>query len=93
MTIIRTKEYQSELLVILKHIANDKISASKAFKKELNEHIDNIPDFPYKYRKSIYFNDENIRDMIFKKYTINYEIDLNKNTIFIFSIFNKNKPL
>jgi len=29
--------------------------------------------------------------MIFKKYTINYEIDLNKNTIFIFSIFNENQ--
>jgi hypothetical protein len=29
--------------------------------------------------------------MIFKKYTINYEIDLNKNTIFIFTIFNQNK--
>ena len=30
--------------------------------------------------------------MIFKKYTINYEIDLNENTIFVLSIFNKNKP-
>ena len=31
--------------------------------------------------------------MTFKTYTVNYEIDLNKNTIFILSIFNKNKPL
>ncbi|RLA76117.1 MAG: type II toxin-antitoxin system RelE/ParE family toxin [Epsilonproteobacteria bacterium] len=77
---------------MLKHIANDKITASKEFKQDLNKQIADIPNFPYKYRKSIYFNDENIRDMIFKKYTINYEIDLNQNTIFIFSIFNKNKP-
>ncbi len=91
MIITRTDEYQKELLIILKYIAKDKITASKKFKKELNEQIDKIPNFPYKYRKSIYFNDENVRDMIFKKYTINYEIDLNKNTIFIFSIFNKNK--
>ena len=93
MTITRTQEYQKELLVILKHIADNKITASRKFKKDLNEQIDKIPNFPYKSRKSIYFNDENARDMIFKKYTINYEIDLNKNTIFILSIFNNNKPV
>jgi len=92
MIIQRTEEYQKELLIILKHIANDKITASRKFKKDLNEQIANIPNFPFKYRKSIYFNNENVRDMICKKYTINYEIDLNKNTIFILSIFNKNKP-
>ena len=92
MILARTEEYQKELLIILKHIANDKITASKKFKNDLNEQLANIPNFPYKHRKSIYFNNENIRDMIFKKYTINYEINLSKNTIFIFSIFNKNKP-
>jgi plasmid stabilization system protein ParE len=92
MTIIRTEEYQKELLAILKHIAKDKITASREFKKDLNIQISKIPEFPYKYRQSFYFEDENIRDMIFKSYTINYEIDLNKNTIFIFSIFNQNKP-
>ena len=50
MLITRTEKYQKELLVILKYIANDKITAN---------------------RKSIYFDDENVRDMIFKKYTIN----------------------
>lgn len=92
MKIIRTQEYQKELLVILKHIAKDKITASKKFKEDLNKQINKIPDFPYKYRRSYYFDDDNIRDMTFKAYTINYEIDLNKNTIFILSIFNMNKP-
>jgi len=92
MTIIRTEEYQKELLVILKYIAKDKITASRKFKKDLNIQISKIPEFPYKYRQSFYFEDENIRDMIFKSYTINYEIDLNKNTIFMLSIFNQNKP-
>ena len=92
MKITRTQAYQSELLEILKCIANDKISASKIFRTELNKQTKNIPTFPYKYRKSIYFNDENIRDMTFKKYTVNYEVDLNENTIFLFSIFKKNKP-
>jgi len=92
MTITRTEEYQKELLIILKYIANDKITASRKFKTDLNKQIAKIPNFPYKYRQSIYFNDENVRDMIFKRYTINYEIDLNKNIIFIFSQFNENQP-
>lgn len=92
MKIVKTEAYQNELLEILKHIADDKVEASKKFKNELNIQIGKIPDFPYKYRKSIYFDDENVRDMIFKKYTINYEIDLEKKTITILSIFNQNKP-
>jgi plasmid stabilization system protein ParE len=92
MKILRTQEYQKELLAILEHIADDKISASKKFRVDLNQQIDALLDFPYKYRVSIYFENENIRDMIFKKYTVIYELDLNKNTIFILSIFNKNKP-
>ena len=92
MKISRRDEYKSELQEILKFIANDKISASKNFKQELDKQISHIPNFPYKHRRSIYFNDDTVRDMIFRGYTINYEIDLDKNTIFIFSIFNKNKP-
>ena len=91
MKIIRTEEYQKELLIILKYIAKDKISVSRKFNQDLNIKINQIPTFPYKYRASYYFDDERIRDMIFKTYTINYEIDLNKNSIFIFSIFNQNK--
>lgn len=92
MKISRTEEYLKELFTILKHIADDKITASKKFKTDLNKQIISLTNFPYKHRTSIYFDNENIRDMIFKKYTINYEVDLNKNTIFILSIFNENKP-
>ena len=53
MKIIRTEEYQKELLIILKHIAKDKITASRKFKQDLNIHINQIPNFPYKYRPSL----------------------------------------
>ena len=33
MLIIRTEEYQKELITILRHIANDNITASREFKK------------------------------------------------------------
>ena len=92
MKIIRSRKFQINLLVILGHISKDKVSASRNFQKELDKSIRNIPNFPYKYKKSIYFNDNNIRDLIVKKYTINYEINLEDNTIEILNIFNQNKP-
>jgi len=92
MQIIRSRKYQIRLLRILQHIAKDKASASRTFQKELDTHIKNIPDFPYKYRQSIYFDTENVRDMVYKKYTINYEVNLENNSIEILDIFNQNKP-
>ena len=81
MVIKKTELYQAELFAILQHIANDKMTASREFSLKIDRLIKDIPDFPYKHRQSIYFNNENVRDLIIQKYTI-----------FILSIFNKNKP-
>ena len=91
MQIFRTRLYKTQLLNILKYIAKDKVSASENFHNELNEQIKNLIHFPKKYRQSIYSDDENVRDMVFKKYTIQYKIYTNKITIL--RIFNKNKLL
>ena len=92
MQIFRTKLYKTQLQAILKYIAKDKISASEKFHNELNEQIENLIYFPKKYRQSFYSNDESVRDMIFKKYTIIYKIDLELNRIVVLDIFNRNKP-
>jgi len=47
MKIIRSRKFQINLLVTLQHIAEDKVSASKNFQKELDKLIKNIPNFPY----------------------------------------------
>jgi hypothetical protein len=52
-----------------------------------------LPNFPYRFRKSFYFDDEKDRDMTFKGYTVVYEVNLDDNTIVILNIFQKNKPL
>ncbi len=90
MQIFRTRLYKTKLLNILKHIAKDKISASEKFHNNLNEQIENLIHSPLKCRQSIYANDEKIRDMVFKKYTIQFKIYEHK--ISILNIFNKNKP-
>jgi len=92
MQIKRSKKYEIQLFQILDYIAKDKLSASKKFSNELEKRIYSLIDNPFSCRKSIYFDDENIRDLIYKGYTINYRVNLDKQTIEILSIFNKNQP-
>jgi plasmid stabilization system protein ParE len=84
-------KFKRNFQTILEYIAKDKITASKNLKKELFKQIKNIPNFPYKYRKSFYFEDENVRDIIFKGYTVVYEVNINKGLIVVLDIFNQNK--
>ena len=91
MEIRRTKLFKEQFKVILENIAKDKVSAMSRFKKELNDRIDDLPNMPKKYRKSLYYDDENVRDMIFRGYTIIYKID--KKHITIVEIFHNNLPV
>ena len=84
-------KFKRNFQTILEHITKDKITASKNFKKGLFKQIKNLSNFPYKYRKSFYFEDENIRDMTFKGYTIVYEINIDEDLIVVLNIFNQNK--
>ncbi|PHS57775.1 MAG: plasmid stabilization protein [Sulfurimonas sp.] len=93
MQIKLDRKFEINFNIIFEYIAKDKFSASKKFRKKLFEQIKNLPNFPYKFRKLYYFDDEKVIDMTFKGYTIIYEVDLNNNTIVILNIFQKNKPL
>lgn len=85
MTIERKPKYIYGLMNILTYIKNDKPLAAKKFENRLNEQICNLIDFPLKHRKSIYFDDENYRDLIYHGYTIVYKIENEK--ILILDIF------
>ena len=69
------------------HISKESLSAARKFRTELKIKIEKIPYFPYKYRQSFHYSDKNIRDYIFKGYTIPYLIDEEKDTIIIMDIF------
>ena len=64
----------------ISYIARDKPIAAKKFKLDLIKHLKKDLQFPYNYKKSIYFEDESIRDYVFKGYTIVYRI-LNESEI------------
>jgi len=92
MKIIYNPIFENELIHIVNYIEEDKPSASVNFALELEKLILDIPLFPFKYKPSTYFNDKNVRDMTYKKHTIVYEVNLDKNTVEILKIFNQNKP-
>lgn len=88
MNIVRSQAYTKALQETIRVISRDSKNRALNFKSELDTHIDNLDNMPFKFRKSIYFNDENMRDLIFKGYTVVYKIDLDKNRITIIGIRN-----
>jgi len=85
MDILYKASFSSSLDAILDFIAQDSLNRAIKFNQQLHKHINNIPDMPYKYRKSFYHDSDDIRDMVFKDYTIPYMI--NENNIAILDIF------
>jgi plasmid stabilization system protein ParE len=58
----------------IKFISIDSPKRARKFKSDLFKRIKEIPANPYRYRKSIYFEEGTIRDLIFKGYTIVFRI-------------------
>jgi plasmid stabilization system protein ParE len=64
------------------YIAKDSPSRARKFNMDVLKEVKNIHPNPYRFRKSTYFEDKTIRDLIFKGYTIVYKI--NEETIEVF---------
>ena len=78
MQIIRDSNYISNLDYILDFIAKDSFNKAFVFLNKLDHKINTIAEMPYKSRKSLYYQNDEIRDYIFKGYTIPYLIDNDK---------------
>jgi plasmid stabilization system protein ParE len=92
MQIIKDDIYLDNLEVLLQYVSNENgVVRARSFNSQINKIVKNIPNFPYKYRKSYYYDDENIRDCIFKGYTIPYLVDNENNLIVILDIFKWSK--
>lgn len=86
MKILKREQFNEELKEILYFIAKDSKANAKKFKNILFQKLQNLGFMPYKFRKSIFFNDENIRDFIFKGYIIAYSVNEAKETIILIGI-------
>jgi plasmid stabilization system protein ParE len=75
MKVLFKTTFVSRLEKQLDFIALDSPANARRFKNDVLKMIAKLPSNPLKCRKSIWFDDQNIRDLIFKGYTIVYRID------------------
>ena len=79
-----SKSFRDKLNDQVTFIAKDKPSAARKFKSEIIKRIKEIPKMPFKNRKSIFYDREDIRDLIYKGYIIVYKINDREKTIEVF---------
>ena len=89
MVIEYKPKFERELKIIFDFIAKDSLSRAREFRNELIAKIERTAQTPFICRKSINFNDESIRDLIFKGYVIPYLID--DEVIYILGIYKANE--
>ena len=68
----------------VRYISKDKPISSRKFKNELIKNLKKDLKSPYHFKKSGYYDDENIRDYVFKGYTSVYKIDIIQDVIIVF---------
>ena len=83
MLIEKSKKFDDDLESVLDRIVLDSLNAALGLVDELEESLKTLPHMPYKFRKSIYFDNEDIRDYIYKGYVIPYFIDMDMDKIIL----------
>ena len=89
MQILCTNIFENQLKNILEKFAKEDISATKNFKIYLDTVILNIPTKAQKYKESLYFDNENIRDVEHQGFIIPFLIDEEKDTYLVLGIVEK----
>lgn len=89
VNILTSKLYESQLKDILDLLITDNYQAAKKFKMYLDTIIVNMPTKEKKYKKSIYFDNENIKDIEFQGCTIIFLVDKSNSSYIILGITKK----
>ena len=82
MKIIYKETFVVRLEKQLKYISENSPKSAKKLKTEFIQRIKTIPKNPYLFRKSIYFENDSVRDLIHKGFTIVFRINENQIEIF-----------
>jgi len=89
MKILTSTLYEKQLKDILDLIAQENPKYAKDFKTYLDAIILNIPTKEKKYKKSFYFDDEDIKDIPFQGCTIVFYVDKSNTSYIILGITSK----
>lgn len=90
MKVTKSLRFDEELESIVDFISEDSPRRALRFYDELLSKLESIPSNPYRYRKRPKIDDKNIREVIFKGYTIPFYVDTNHDVIVILGIFSAN---
>ncbi len=90
MKLEKLARFNEELEKIVLFIAEDSQNRALEFYDKLISKIEQIPLAPLIYRQREKSKDENVRELIFKGYTIPFFIDIEENKIIILGIFSQN---
>ena len=93
MTIILSKEFKQLVLNQVYFIYKDKPRAALKFRKDLIFNLKKDLINPFSFQKSKYYQDENIRDYVFKGYTSVYKIDSENNIVTVFGFIKYKESL
>ena len=93
MKIEFTKVFRLDLDNQIRFISKDKPKAAKKFKSDLIKNISKELKNPLHFKKSIYFENENIRDYVFKGYVCVYLIDTENEIITLFGFIKYKQSL
>ena len=86
MNILTSKLYEKQLKQLLESLTKQDYQQTKNFKIYLDTIVLNIPSKAKKYKKSIYFDDENIKDVNFQGCTIIFLRDEKNDSYIILGI-------
>lgn len=87
MKIIKDEFFTHNFQAILRFIARDSKSKAIDFSNDLFKKINNLPNHPYKFRHSFYHDSIQVRDFVYKGYTVPYLIDETNDMIILLDIF------
>lgn len=90
MILEQSSRFEEEFEIIIDFIALDSVNRALKFYDEIILKIKSIPHSPYSYRKRNNSESPTTRELIFKGYTVPFEIDEKNNKIIILGIFNQN---
>ena len=78
------QSFKDKLNEQIAYIAQDKPEAARKFKSEVMLRIRSIPQMPYANRKSIFFDRDDIRDLVVRGYVVVYKVNPEQGTIDVF---------
>jgi len=87
LNVIQDDFFTNNLKDILRFIAQDSKQRARDFNSALLKKLETLPNHPYKFRQSFYYESIQVRDFVFKGYTIPYLIDETKQAIVLLDIF------